>query len=63
MDARKITCMAAATFVGSMLILSATSPVHSAARGGANPQITAAFEGAKSGRHVAATALIISTAH
>jgi UrcA family protein len=129
MDARKITCLAAATFVGSLLILSATSPVHSqppvvvegrhyfdpeiqrvvpygdldlanppgqnrlirrvgyavndvcevkpsrdfvtyresrlcstAAWSGANPQITAAFERAKSGSYVAATALIISTA-
>jgi len=29
MDARKISCMVAATFVGTLLILSATSPVHS----------------------------------
>jgi UrcA family protein len=28
MDMRKITCVAAATFVGSLLILSATAPVH-----------------------------------
>ena len=29
MDVRRISCMAAATFVGSLLIISATSPAHS----------------------------------
>ena len=31
MNSRKITCMAAATFVGSLLVLSAVAPVHAQA--------------------------------